>query len=322
VFQNPFLVVPRADLGTSKNSKSKINIMQFTKMHGAGNDYVYVNCFAEPFPADPAALSMRVADRHFGIGGDGMILICPSDKADARMRMYNADGSESEMCGNGIRCVAKYVYDHGISRRSPLKLETGRGVLSLELEIDEKSQKVRRVCVDMGEPILEPSKIPVEFPCPLDGDRIVDFPADKYIPFGQPASWMEDCGWNPRMTCVSMGNPHVVLFCKKVDKVPLEQLGPYLETQQIFPRRINVHVVEVVSPEEVIMRTWERGSGITLACGTGACSVCVAGALTGRTSKKILAHLPGGDLELRWADNNHVFMTGEAVEVFEGNWEG
>ena len=161
--------------------------MHFTKMHGAGNDYVYVNCFAEPFPPDPAALARRMSDRHFGIGGDGLILICPSDKADARMRMYNADGSESEMCGNGIRCVAKYVYDHGLSSRSPLAIETGNGVLSLELEIDGQSQKVRRVRVDMGEPILEPLRIPVEFPQPFQGDNIVDFPADKYIPFGQPA---------------------------------------------------------------------------------------------------------------------------------------
>ncbi|MCC6124482.1 MAG: diaminopimelate epimerase [Pirellulales bacterium] len=296
--------------------------MRFTKMHGAGNDYVYVNCFAEPFPTDPAALARRVSDRHFGIGGDGLILICPSEKADARMRMYNADGSESEMCGNGIRCVAKYVYDHGISRRSPLKIETGRGALNLELEIDENSQKVGRVRVDMGEPILEPARIPVEFPRPFEGDRIVDFPSEKYIPFGQPASWMEDCGFDSRMTCVSMGNPHVVFFCQYISSFPLEMLGPYLERQPIFPNRTNLHVVQVVSPKEVVARTWERGSGVTLACGTGACAVCVAGALTGRTSRKILAHLPGGDLELEWAENDHVFMTGEAVEVFAGDFAG
>ena len=292
--------------------------MRFTKMHGAGNDYVYVNCFDEPAPADPAGLARRVADRHFGIGGDGLILICPSDAADARMRMFNADGSESEMCGNGVRCVAKYVYDHGISRKKTLRIETGRGVLDLELEIAD--QKVRRVRVDMGEPILEPAKIPVEFPRPFSGDRIVDLPADKYISIRGPGSWMEDCGWDPRMTCVSMGNPHTILYCQCVAAVPLELLGYYFERQPIFPKRTNVHFVQIQSNSEATMRTWERGSGITLACGTGACAVCVAGVLTGRTQRKLLAHLPGGDLEVEWAENNHVFMTGEAVEVFSGEW--
>ena len=229
--------------------------MRFTKMHGAGNDYVYVNCFAEPFPADPATLARRVSDRHYGIGGDGLILICPSDKADACMRMFNADGSESEMCGNGIRCVAKYVYDHGISRRSPLAIETGRGILTLELEIDEKSQKVRHVRVDMGEPILEPERIPVQFSKPFAGDRIIDLPAKPHLPLDESMPWLKECGLEPRITCISMGNPHVVLFCHKVEKIPLEQLGPYIENQPIFPHRINVHVVQVVSPGEVVMRT-------------------------------------------------------------------
>jgi len=294
--------------------------MRFTKMHGTGNDYIYVNGFQEPLPADPAALARRVSDRHFGIGGDGLILICPSQCADARMRMFNADGSEAEMCGNGIRCVAKYVYDHGICRRSPLRIETGRGVLTLDVEA--AGGQARRIRVDMGEPILEPAKIPVEFPREFHADRIVDVPADEYIPIGDPASWMEDCGWDPRMTCVSMGNPHVVFFCRSVGSVPLESLGPFFERQPIFPNRINVHFVEVLSPEEVRMRTWERGSGITLACGTAACAVCVAGALTKRTARKVLVHLPGGDLDLDWAADNHVYMTGEAVEVFSGEWEG
>jgi len=270
-------------------------------------------------PADPAELARRVSDRHFGIGSDGLILICPSRVADARMRMFNADGSESEMCGNGVRCAAKYVYDHDICRSRTLRIETGRGVLSLELEID--GEKVRRVRVDMGEPILEPATIPVEFPRPFHGDRIVDFPADKYIPLGTPTAWMEDCGWDPRMTCVSMGNPHVVFYCGHVASVPLESLGPLFELQPVFPNRINVHFVQVQSPGEVTMRTWERGSGITLACGTGACAVCVAGVLTGRTDRSLLAHLPGGDLHLQWADDNHVYMTGEAVEVFSGEWD-
>jgi diaminopimelate epimerase len=294
--------------------------MRFTKMHGAGNDYVYVNCFDEPPPQDPAALARRVSDRHFGIGGDGLILICPSNKADARMRMFNADGSEAEMCGNGVRCVAKYVYDHGLCRNRTLKIETGNGVLTLELEIAQ--EKVRRVRVDMGAPILDPPQIPVELPRSSGVDRIVDVPVGKYIPLGGPAAWMEDCGWDPRMTCVSMGNPHVVLFCGHVAAVPLESLGPCLEQQPIFPKRINVHFVQVHGPAEVTMRTWERGSGITLACGTGACAVCVAAALTGRTERRILAHLPGGDLELEWGADNHVYMSGEAVEVFSGEWNG
>lgn len=292
--------------------------MQFTKMHGAGNDYVYVDCFEEPLPENPAELACQVSDRHFGIGGDGLILICPSSVADARMRMFNADGSEAEMCGNGVRCVAKYVYDHGICRNNTLKIETGNGVLGFELEIT--GGRVRRVRVDMGEPILEPARIPVELPLGFDADRIVDLPSNDYIPLSQPASWTKDCGWDRRITCVSMGNPHLVMFCRQVASVPLEILGPYFERQPIFPKRINVHFVEIKSSEEVVMRTWERGSGITLACGTGACAVCVAGALTNHTGRTILAHLPGGDLELDWTADNHVTMTGEAVEVFNGEW--
>ena len=286
-------------------------------MQGIGNDYVYVNCFEEPMPADPAELARRVSDRHFGIGGDGLILICPSEAADARMRMFNADGSESEMCGNGVRCVAKYVYDHGICRRETLQIETGNGVLGFELEV--AGDKVRRVRVNMGEPILEPARIPVALPA-FDGDRIADLPSEKYIPLGQPASWIGVCGWDRKITCVSMGNPHLVMFCRQVQSVPLELVGPYFENLPIFPKRINVHFVQVESSGEVTMRTWERGSGITLACGTGACSVCVAGVLAGRTDRKILAHLPGGDLELQWADDNRVYMTGPAVEVFHGEW--
>ncbi len=270
--------------------------MRFTKMQGAGNDYIYVNCFEERLPGDPAALARRVSDRHFGIGGDGLILICPSELADARMRMFNADGSESEMCGNGVRCVAKYVYEHGICRRNTLRIETGNGVLALELEIADG--KVGRVRVDMGEPILDPASIPVNLPRPIHADRIVDLPIGKHIPIGIPGAGMEDCGLDLRMTCVSMGNPHLIIYCRFVVSVPLESLGPFFERQPVFPNRINVHFVEVQSPGEVTIRTWERGTGVTLACGTGACAVCVAGALTGRTERKIRAHLPGGDLEL------------------------
>ena len=301
--------------------------MRLTKMHGAGNDYVYVDCFEQTPPERPDELARKISDRHFGVGGDGLILICPSESADARMRIFNADGSEAEMCGNGVRCVAKYVYDHGLCRNDHLRIETGRGVLDLELEIADG--KVRRVRVDMGEPILEPVRIPVELPRLPDADRIVDFPVDEYLPVvGQVDNlsylqngWMDRCGLDPRMTCVSMGNPHAVMYCREVASVPLEWFGPGFERLPIFPQRINVHFVQVESPGEVIMRTWERGSGATLACGTGACAVCVAGVLTGRTDRKLLAHLPGGDLELNWAADNHVHLTGAAVEVFHGEWE-
>jgi diaminopimelate epimerase len=280
--------------------------MRFTKMHGLGNDYVYVDCVNGPTPADPPALARKVSDRHFGIGSDGLILITKSDQADARMRMYNADGSESEMCGNGLRCVAKYVHDHGIARKPTLKLETGRGVLSVELEI--KNGIAERVRVNMGEPILNAGKIPTTLP----GDPVVN------VPF--KVNGREFVG-----TCVSMGNPHVTMyvgdefFAEKPDLVA--EFGPHVETAAIFPRRINAHFVKVQSRSEVTMRTWERGSGITLACGTGACSVCVAGVLTGKTDRRILAHLPGGDLELEWSEaDNHVYMTGPATEVFSGEW--
>jgi diaminopimelate epimerase len=297
--------------------------MRFTKMHGLGNDYIYVDCFAETTPEDPAETARQIADRHCGVGGDGLILIEPSQKADARMRMFNADGSQAEMCGNGVRCLAKYVYDHGICRQPTLRIETGAGVLSLDLEIADGL--VERVRVDMGRPVLEAAKIPVELP-PHGPQRhnelnqIVDVPLDQYIPLPALEGWMEDCGLDARMTCVSMGNPHVTIYCQDVASVPLEAIGPLIERQAIFPKRINVHFVQVHSPSEVTMRTWERGSGITLACGTGASAVCVAGALSGRTSRRLLAHLPGGDLELEWAENDHVFMTGPAVEVFSGEW--
>jgi len=286
--------------------------MRFTKMHGIGNDYVYVDCFHDKPPKDPAALSRVISDLHTGIGSDGLILICPSERADARMRMFNADGSESEMCGNGIRCVAKYVHDHSIARKPKLTIETGRGVLTLELQID--GGKAKQVRVDMGEPILEPDKIPTT----LVGERIVNHP-EPTLSNGAPY-WRAESGLDLRMTCVSMGNPHVVLYCQDVWKVPVELVGPVLENASIFPKRINVHFVQVQTVNEVTMRTWERGSGITLACGTGACAVCVAGVLTGKTQRQITAHLPGGDLQLHWSEaDNHVYMTGPAVEVYSAS---
>ncbi|MFO0929231.1 MAG: diaminopimelate epimerase [Gemmataceae bacterium] len=291
--------------------------MRFVKMHGIGNDYVYINCFRDPTPADPAALSRAVSDRHFGIGSDGLILVCPSEQADARMRMFNADGSESEMCGNGVRCVAKLVYDHGISRNNPLRIETGRGVLTLHLDV--QANKVRQVTVDMGEPILAADRIPTT----LTGARVVNEPLPDELARRIGGPWVEASGLQPGFTAVSVGNPHITLYCADVAAVPLADVGPVLENASLFPRRINVHFVQVTSPEEVTMRTWERGSGITQACGTGACAVCVAGVLTGRTGRQLLAHLPGGDLRLHWSEtDNHVYMTGPAAEVFTGEWPG
>lgn len=281
--------------------------MKFTKMHGLGNDYVYVNTFDQPAPADPARmarLAVSVSDRHFGIGGDGLILIEPSKQADARMRMFNADGSEAEMCGNGVRCVAKYIHDHGIAKKPRVTVETGRGVLTLDLEV--VNGKARRVRVDMGVPILQGSDIPTKLP----GDPPVDV-------------LLRVADHDLKVTAVSMGNPHAVVYVDDVDAFPVETIGPILESHAAFPRKVNAHFVQVVAPGDVRMRTWERGSGITLACGTGACAVCVAGVLTGRTSRTLLAHLPGGDLELEWpGENSSVFMTGPATEVFTGEWPG
>lgn len=289
--------------------------MRFTKMHGAGNDYVYVDAFAAPLPCEPSQLAPAISDRHFGVGGDGLVVIAPSERADARMRMFNADGTESEMCGNAIRCVAKYVYDHGLARKQTLQIETGRGVLSLELET--RDGKVQRVKVDMAEPILAAAQIPTT----LTGDKVVDVPVAGLLDL-QDDGWVRAAGLDPRMTCVSMGNPHAVLYCCDVAQVPLERIGKVLEHAPVFPRRMNIHFVQVHSLDEATMRTWERGSGITLACGTGASAVCVAGVLSGRTGRKLLAHLPGGDLELHWAENGHVYMTGPATEVFTGEWHG
>jgi diaminopimelate epimerase len=289
--------------------------MRFVKMHGLGNDYVYVDCFRQRPPADPSALSRAVSDRHFGVGSDGLILICPSERADARMRMFNADGSEAEMCGNGIRCVAKYVHDHGLARKPTVTVETGRGVLTLELEVE--GGKVQQVRVDMGEPILDAERIPTT----LSGPRVVDVP----LRFGDELAMgsLQGAGLEGGITCVSMGNPHAVFYCRDVSRVRLERVGPVLENLPVFPRRINVHYVQVHSPHEVTMRTWERGSGVTLACGTGACAVAVAGVLTGRTGRDVRAHLPGGDLRLQWWESDgHVYMTGPAVEVYQGEWPG
>ncbi|MEX0774602.1 MAG: diaminopimelate epimerase [Phycisphaeraceae bacterium] len=295
--------------------------MHFTKMHGIGNDYVYVNAFREVV-AQPEVLAPRIAERHFGVGGDGLILVMPPDPgvdAHVRMRMFNADGSESEMCGNGVRCVCKLAHDQDITAANPMRVQTGRGVLTLSYTTDGDG-KVAQVTVDMGEPILAADDIPVDLPR-HHPSPLVDLPLFQYIPGEGPADWKAECGLDERMTCVSMGNPHMVIYCRQVAAVPLASIGPFLERQPIFPRRINAHFVQVDAPGEVTMRTWERGSGITLACGTGASAVCVAGVLSGRTQRRILAHLPGGDLTLQWHEaTNHVEMTGPAVEVFQGEW--
>ena len=277
--------------------------MRFTKMQGIGNDYVYLNCFKES-PDDPGALAKIVSDRHFGIGSDGLILILPGDDADVRMRMFNADGSEGRMCGNGIRCLAKYVYDHGLCRKKKhLRVATAEGVKIVDLLIG-RNRKATGATVEMGSPILEPARIPVKLPQKRVVDLAIRTSTHAYA-----------------MTCVSMGNPHAVIFVPDVSVVPLELVGPELERHPLFPERVNVHFVQVLSDSELRMRTWERGSGITLACGTGASAVCVAGVLTGRTARRIKAHLPGGDLDLEWREQNgYVYMTGPAVEVFTGDW--
>lgn len=273
--------------------------MKFTKMHGCGNDYVYVNLFEEQI-GDPAKVSIAVSDRHFGIGSDGLITIGPSEIADFRMRIYNADGSEAEMCGNGIRCVAKYVYDHKLTDKTEITVETGAGVKTLQLTVED--DKVTLVCVDMGEPILTPDEIPVV----ADGDRVVDEPIV-----------VDDKEW--RMTCVSMGNPHAVVFVDDVAHFELEKYGPLFENHVRFPKRTNTEFVQIVSRNEAIMRVWERGSAETWACGTGTCATVMACILNGLTDNEVLVHLRGGDLRIAYdAKSNHIFMTGPATEVFEG----
>jgi len=275
--------------------------MKFTKMHGIGNDYVYVNCFEEEMK-DPVKLAPIISDRHCGVGSDGLILILPSKAADCRMRIFNADGSEAQMCGNGIRCVAKYVYDHKITQKNPLTVETLAGVKTIQLFTT--NGKVSSARVNMGKPGLMRSEIPM-----LGKETQV---------INEPLTISK--GVTFHISCVSMGNPHCVIFVDDFDEVDLPRQGAEIERHHSFPERINVHFVKVHNPKEVTMKTWERGSGITLACGTGASAVCVAGVLNKKTERKILAHLPGGDLELEWAEDGNVYMTGPATEVFTGEW--
>lgn len=273
--------------------------MKFTKMHGCGNDYVYVNCM-EKMLEDPDQVSRFVSDRHFGVGSDGLILICPSDQADFRMAMYNADGSEGEMCGNGIRCVAKYVYDYGLTDQTSISVETKGGIKYLDLTV--KEGKVSLVMVNMGSPILKPSLIPIR----SEKEQFVDEPVTVD-------------GKVYRMTGVSMGNPHVVTFVDDTASLNLEKIGPSFENHELFPNRINTEFVQVLSRHEINMRVWERGSGETLACGTGTCASAVACVLNGKTDEHLTVHLLGGDLEIFYdRANDTVWMTGPASVVFDG----
>lgn len=274
--------------------------MKFTKMQGIGNDYIYFNCFEETIE-NPAELSRRLSDRRFGIGGDGICLIKPSDRADAFMDLYNADGSRAMMCGNGIRCVGKYVYERGICRRDVLKIDTLSGVKTLYLTVENGI--VTAVKVNMGEPILEPAKIPTTLPSNLK--QKIQANNTEY-----------------EVTAVSMGNPHSVIFTDEVDTLDLEKIGPALENHPVFPERVNTEFVQVLGPHEVRMRVWERGSGETWACGTGACATVVACVLNGKTERDVTVHLRGGDLTIFWNEKTgEVEMTGPAQFVFDGTVE-
>lgn len=275
--------------------------MKFTKMHGIGNDYVYVDCFSEKIE-HPEEVARFVSDRHFGIGSDGLILIKPSKVADFEMAMYNADGSRGEMCGNGIRCVAKYVYDKGLTDKTKIRVETLAGIKQLDLTVE--NGQVTLVKVNMGSPILNPEQIPVV----AQGEQVVNEP-------------IEVDGTTYHMTCVSMGNPHCVIFLKEDIKKEflIEKIGSKFENHPRFPRRINTEFVNVVDKHTLNMRVWERGSGETLACGTGACATAVAAVLNGLTEEEVTIHLLGGDLKIAWdRTENLVYMTGPATTVFEG----
>ena len=278
--------------------------MKFTKMQGCGNDYVYINGFLEHIPADEKPeLVRKMSDRHFGIGGDGVIFINPSSEADFEMEMWNADGTRAEMCGNGIRCVAKYVYDHNMTDQTSISIVSAGKIKYLDLTVEDGVTKLIRV--NMGSPILELEKIPVEIPNMQEAVKVPIRVLDK----------------DYEMTCVSMGNPHAVIFMDQVADLDLERIGPYFENHKVFPKRTNTEFVKVVDAETVEMRVWERGTGETLACGTGCCATVVAGVLNGLTDNKVTVKLLGGELLIEWdREQNLVFMTGPAKTVFEGKW--
>ena len=275
--------------------------LSFTKMHGCGNDYIYINCFAQPVD-DPVELAIRLSHRNFGIGGDGIILICPSEVADAKMRIFNIDGSEGRMCGNGIRCVAKYLYDHHLVDRTCITIETLSGIKTLYLTVEQGL--VTQVRVEMGKASLKPADLPVL----LEGDRIV-------------GRTVEIAGGQHAITCVSMGNPHAIVYMADGDHLDIGEIGPYFENHMAFPDRVNTEFVEVLDDHTLKMRVWDRGSGETLACGTGACAVAVASILNGHVDgeKPVTVKLLGGDLEIFWdRQENLVYMTGPAATVFDG----
>ena len=276
--------------------------MKFTKMHGLGNDYVYVNCFEEKID-NPPAVARFVSDRHFGIGSDGLIMINPSKTADFEMEMYNADGSRGEMCGNGIRCVAKYVYDYGLTDKTQISVETLGGIKYLDLAVEDG--KVSLVKVDMGKPELEADRIPII----SEREQVIDEP-------------IEVDGKEYHMTGVSMGNPHLVTFVEDINGINLQKIGPELENNPLFPDRTNVEFAQVLDDHKIRMRVWERGSGITQACGTGACATAVAAVIRGKAGRKSAIIMDGGTLTIEWDEKtNHVFMTGPATKVFDGTIE-
>jgi len=276
--------------------------VNFTKMQGTGNDYVYVNGFENTI-ADPAALARRISDRHFGVGSDGLVLILPSQVADVRMRMFNADGSESEMCGNAVRCVGKYARDYGLVDSDLIRVETGAGIKLVRLLFDGAGT-VSGATVDMGEPELTPERIPAN--PPGDETLLVSHPIDVR-------------GQIYRITAVSMGNPHAVVFTHDIDALDLTRLGPGFERHPLFPNRVNTEFAEVISPRQLRMRVWERGAGETLACGTGACATAVAAVLNGHTCREVDVELKGGTLHIHWDESsNHVHMSGAATTVFDG----
>ncbi|WP_334110569.1 diaminopimelate epimerase [Thermodesulfitimonas autotrophica] len=275
--------------------------LRFLKMHGLGNDFVVVK--ADSVPEQPDTLARVVCDRHFGVGADGLVFILPSEKADLRMRIFNPDGSEAEMCGNAIRCVAKYAYESGMVRKTALRVETGAGILMPRLHL--AGERVATVEVDMGEPVLERGAIPMDGPPGCVINELLTVAGESF-----------------RVTAVSFGNPHCVIFVSDVAAVDLAALGPKIEHHPAFPRRTNVEFVQVLDPERIRVRVWERGAGATLACGTGACAAAVAGALNGLTGRQVRVGLPGGELFIRWAADNHVYMTGPAAAVFAGEWLG
>lgn len=286
---------------TAENRTPDAKVIEFTKMHGIGNDYIYIDCMTS-VPERLPELAREMSDRHTGVGADGIVLICPSEVADLRMRMFNNDGSEARMCGNASRCIARYAHDHHLTDKNPISLETLSGIKVLSLNID--GGNVESVTVDMGKPSLVKEEIPVV----SSEENVIEQRVET--PWGEI-----------KITAISMGNPHGVIFVEDLDKIPFEQLGPFMESHEMWPDRANIEFAQILSDSEIRMRVWERGTGETMACGTGACATAVASAITGRTGRDVTLHLRGGDLHICWNDDGHVMMTGPATEVFTGRYQ-